>query len=468
MIRLDTWIKIGAFLLVSVTALVYGAITLLDVGAVVRPPYLVEAQFASPGGIHPRADVDLLGTRVGKVKEVRPGPGSGTTVVLAIDHDVDIPRDVAAAIGSKSAIGEPYVALTPRSAAGAKLGDGDTIKLDRTTSPPDFAELLGNVNGLAESIPIDDLATTLEELTVALDGVGPSLGRLLEDSHTVTEASLDNVETLISLIDNARTVLDTQVEVGPQTTTYLRELAGLTDTLRQLDPTFDQVFVNGISAGTELTNLLAANQDAIPVLLNHLLTVTNIAADRLPGLRKTLTVFPWVLEIAGSGIRYCDAIDPKTGKPIEKTCHYDENGDPIWAAYLALQLPEMPGAPQYAPCTKGYEGTQRHLPDGTPFPNTEAPRQQPNSEPNINAGCTAAPTDPYSPNVRGAQNGHTRQAGAVGRTGLALMDPTSGVVATPDGAAYRLTSMTSGPPPAGPEGLGWLLVQPLSAEEGTS
>lgn len=465
MIRTLTKVQLGAFVAVSASAIAYGSVTLLDVGSVVRPPYLVEAQFASPGGIHPRADVDLLGTRVGKVREVRPGPGSGTTVVLAIEHDVEIPRDVDAAIGSKSAIGEPYVALTPRSATGPELGEGDTITLARTTSPPDFAELLANVNGLARSVPVDDLATTLDELGLALDGVGPSLGRLLEDSHTVTQASLENVESLISLIDNARTVLDTQVEVGPQTSAYLRELAGLTTRLRELDSTFDRVFVNGISAGTEVTNLLAANQDAIPALLNQLLTVTDVAADRLPGLRKTLTVFPWVLEIAGSGIRYCDVLDPKTGEAVESSCHYDENGDPIWAAYLATQLPERAGDPPYQTCTQGYEGTVRHLPDGTPIGG--GARQGPDSEPNLDAGCTASPDDPLSPNVRGAQNGHRRRAGAVSRTGLALMDPTSGVVATPDGGAYRLTSLTSGPPPSGREGLGWLLMQPLAGEEGS-
>ncbi len=452
-----------AFVVVSVSALVYGAITLFDFGSVVRPPYQVEAHFAAPGGIHPRADVDLLGTRVGKVVEVRPGPGSATTVVLAIDRDVEISQDVDATIGSKSAIGEPYIALTPRSDDGPMLADGDTIALDRTTAPPDFAELLQNVAGLAESIPLRDLATTLDELALAVDGVGPDLGRLIDSSQVITQASLDNVESLISLIDNARTVLDTQVEVGPQTTVYLRKLAGLTDRLRELDPTFDEIFVNGITAGTEVTNLLSANQDAIPGLLNNLLTVTAVASDRVPALRKTLTVFPWVLEIGANGVRYCDAYDERTGDPVEATCHYDENGDPIYAAYLAAQLAEQPGTPPYQTCTRGYEETERHLPDGTSYP-PGGPRQQEDSEPNPDARCTAPPTDPFSPNVRGSQNVHQRSAGSLNRPGLALLNPSSGVVATP-GGAYRLTNLTAGPPPSGREGLAWLLVQPLAGEE---
>jgi virulence factor Mce-like protein len=289
-------VQLVLFVLVSVLAIAYGATTLLNVGAVLKPPYLVEAQFASPGGIYPRADVDLLGTRVGTVKEIKPGPGSGTTVVLAIDSDVKIPADLTATIGSKSAIGESYVALTPRSDDGPDLSEGDTIPLKRTVSPPDFAELIAGLSSLAGSVPTKDVATVLDELSVAFDGVAPSLGRLLDSSHTVTEASLANVEALTSLIDSAATVLDTQVEVGPQTTTYLAQLAGLTDRLRELDATFDQIFVNGITAGSEVTDLLSANQDALPVLLNNLVTLTDVAADRIPGLRKTLVTFPYVLE----------------------------------------------------------------------------------------------------------------------------------------------------------------------------
>ncbi|WP_182376225.1 MlaD family protein [Nocardioides sp. WS12] len=454
--------QLFAFVVVTVSALVYGAITLFDFGSIVRPPYQVEVQFTAPGGIHPRADVDLLGTRVGKVVEVRPGPDSATTVVVAIDQDVRISTDVDATISSKSAIGEPYVALTPRSEDGPMLADGDTISLDRTTAPPDFAELLTNVAGLAESIPLRDLATTLDELALAVNGVGPDLGRLIDSSQTITEASLDNVESLISLIDNARTVLDTQVEVGPETTVYLQELAGLTDRLRDLDPTFEQVFANGITAGTEVTNLLSANQDAIPLLLNNLLTITAVASDRVPALRKTLAVFPWVLEIGANGVRYCDEYDERTGVAVESTCHYDENGDPIYAAYLALQLPELPGSPPYQTCTKGYGGTQRYLPDGTKLGG--GARQGMDSEPNPDAGCRASPTDPFSPNVRGAQNAHQRAGDGLNRPGTALLNPTSGVLATPDGS-YRLTNLTAGPPPAGREGLAWLLVQPLAGEE---
>ncbi len=454
MTTLLTRIQLIAFAVVTVLAVSYGAVNFFHVGTVFSPPFEVRAQFASSGGIYARADVDLLGTRVGSVKKIIPGPGSGTTVVMSIDHGVKIPRDITATIGSKSAIGEQYVELEPRTAGGPVLAGGDVIKLADTTSPIDVATLLGDLDSFAGSIPADDLATVMKELSTGLAGVGGSLGHLIDNTDRLTRVSLAGVEDLNRLIDDASTVLDTQVQKGPQTVAYLRDLAGLTSELRRINSSFDDLFANGIRAGVQVSNLLADNQQALPVLLNQLIAVTDVAADRIPALRKTLVIFPYALEVGATGVRRCGSYNPKTGKPIEATCRYDEQGRPIYAAYLALQLPGPPNAP-YFPCTKGYEGTVKYLPDGTPLKG--GPKQKVDSPPNYNARCTASPDDPNTPLVRGAQNVKGPSA-TPGRTapayGLALLDPNTGVVVTRDGS-YQVSQAD------GPTDLGSLLNSPM-------
>ncbi|MFL6108499.1 MAG: MCE family protein [Marmoricola sp.] len=449
-----TRLQLIAFAVVTVLAVSYGAVNFFHVGTVFSPAFEVRAQFATSGGIYARADVDLLGTRVGRVKRIIPGPGSGTTVVMALDHGVKIPRDITATIGSKSAIGEQYVELAPRSAGGPVLAAGDVIKLADTTSPIDVATLIGDLDALAGSIPAGDLQTVMKELSTGLAGVGGSLGHLIDNTDRLTRASLTGVDDLNTLIDDASTVLDTQVAKGPQTAAYLRDLAGLTSELRRINSSFDDLFANGIRAGVQVSNLLADNQQALPVLLNQLIAVTEVAADRIPALRKTLVVFPYALEVGATGVRRCGSFNPKTGKPIESTCRYDEQGRPIYAAYLALQLPGPPNAP-YFPCTKGYEGTVKYEPDGTPLKG--GAKQKVDSPVNMNARCTASPDDPTTPLVRGAQNVKGPSA-TPGRTapayGLALMDPNSGTVVTPDGS-YQVSQS------AAPTDLGSLLNSPM-------
>lgn len=402
MIRTQVKVQLAVFSVVTALSVSYGAVTFLDADELLSPPYEVTAHFAHSGGVYPRADVDLLGTRVGEVTEVLPGPGRGTTVVMAIRSDVEIPADVEAAIGAKSAIGEQYVALTPRSAGGEHLADGDVIELGDTRSPTQVATLLGNVEALAASVDTDDVETVLTELATALDRSGPTVGRLLDDSDTLTRASLDNVDDLTALIEDAQVVLDTQVEHGPETRQWAEELAGFTETVDQIDPQLAQLFAAGIVSGEQVSGLLRDNQRLLPLLLDDLLVMTALAEHHLPGIRKVLALFPWILEVGASTVRYCDEIDPRTGEPIQGTCHYDDQGRPIYSAHLGAQLPELPGQPPYHGCSTGYDGTVKHLPDGTPVEG--GPKQEPDSDPNLDARCTASPTDPDSPSVRGAQN----------------------------------------------------------------
>lgn len=397
-----TKIQLLVFALVTALAVSYGAVNLLGVGKVFSPPYEIEAQFATSGGIYERADVDLLGTRVGRVKEIRPGPGRATTVVIAVDKGVEIPVDVKATIGAKSAIGEQYVELEPRSAGAPYLQDGDVIGLADTATPVAVEDLLAHTEALAGSIDPDKLGSALTEASDALAGRGADLGRLIDASDTATRASLDSLGDLNRLIDSAKVALDTQVALAPQTRTGLRTAGSVLTTLANLNPVFAELFVSGVKAGAEVTGLLKDVRPALPGMLGNLVTLTEVLADRLPALRKTLAIFPWVLEVNATSFRYCDEYDPTSGKPIQATCRYDAQGRPVYSAHLALQLPETPGSPAYASCTKGYEGTVKYLPDGTPMKGGAKQRQD--SEPNPRAGCTASPTDPGQPNVRGSQN----------------------------------------------------------------
>jgi phospholipid/cholesterol/gamma-HCH transport system substrate-binding protein len=278
----------------------------------------------------------------------------------------------------------------------------------------------------------------------------------------LTKTSLAVVSDLNTLIDDASTVLDTQVSKGPQTAAYLRDLAGLTSQLRQIDGSFDELFVNGIRAGVEVSNLLADNQQALPVLLNQLISVTDVAADRIPAVRKTLVIFPYALEVGATGVRRCGTYDPKTGKPVQSTCRYDEQGRPIYSAYLSLQLPLPPNAP-YFPCTKGYEGTVKYYPNGVAV--NGGAKEKLDSPVNMKAACTASPDDPRTPLVHGSQN-VTGPAATPGRVapayGLALFDPTSGVVVGPDGS-YQVSGSDAPAPPSGQAGLAWLLASPMAS-----
>lgn len=397
-----TRIQLAVFAVVTVTSILYGAVRYLGADHLLSPPYRVEAVFERSGGIYPRADVDLLGTRVGRVQEVRPGVDGTTVVVLALDADRTVPRDVTATIASKSAIGEQVVELAPRSSGGAVLEEGDVIPIDRTVAPPDMGRLLSDLDGLVASLPPRDLTTVLREGSAALSDLAPALGRLVDDAETVTSAALEDVDDLTALLRNANVVLGTQIDLGPQTAESLASLAALTRSLEGERARLLDLLGFGAGATGEAVALLQAVRVPFTSAVASLVRLTGAAAARVPELRKAFTLFPTAIEFGATAIRPCHEYDARTGRPIASTCRYDEQGRPIFSGHLALQLPEDPGSSPYAPCRQGYEGTARHLPDGTPVGG--GPKQRPNSEPNLEARCSASPSDPRTPNVRGAQN----------------------------------------------------------------
>jgi phospholipid/cholesterol/gamma-HCH transport system substrate-binding protein len=460
-IRRGIKIQLFSFAVIALAAVLLLLFRFAGAGGLVNPPFLVKAHFADAGGIFPRAEVDLLGTAVGSVGELTVDPSGDVVATLVLDHGASIPADITATVTDKSALGEQYVELVPRSAGGPLLTDGSVIPLDRTRIPLPVRDLLGNLNALAGSIPRQALATNLVELSKAFGGTGPDLQRLLDQSNALTQTNLDNLDDQIGLINSSRTVLDTQAAHGVQIRAFSHDLAGLTDQLRELDPTFADAFDNGIRAADQVTGLLRDNEEALPALLTNLLSITDVAYPRQPQIRKTLVVLPWGLERGAGAVRYCDENDPKTGQPIPSTCHYDAQGRPRYSAHFAFQLPEKPVVSDpYNVCVRGYEGTRQFLPNGAPA-NGVGPYERPDEPANIRARCTAPPTDPGTPNVRGAQNAQ-HPGGTPAYRGAALYNPNSGFLASTDGETYQITGTSGAAPPTGADGLAWLLRQPMS------
>jgi phospholipid/cholesterol/gamma-HCH transport system substrate-binding protein len=454
-------VKLVAFAVVTVASLTYGLTDVLGVHRAVLPATTVTAVFADPQGLYPDAEVDLLGVRVGAVTEIEPGPGRSSTVVIQLDPGAEVPADVVAVSSAKSAIGEQYVHLRPRSGEGPLLADGDTIT--RTTSPPDVGRLIASLDELVGSVPNGAVRTVLGEGSRALEGLDPTIRRLLDDMELLSASARHNVDDLTGLIRDARLVLRTQVEVQGDVRTSARELSGLMRALRRLDPTFDRVLVRGVAAGRGVADLLRDNQRALPVLLNDLATLTEVVGRHTPAIRKSLVVFPWALEYNSQALRYCDKVDPVTGDPVEATCHYDDAGRPVWSAHVADVI-KARGSEPVNPCSDGYEATPRYLADGRPA-DGKGPRQKPNAEPHPGAGCTAPPDDPVTPNVRGFQNISPSRGGA-GRAapgwGLALLNPDTGVLTRSQGPALELTSISRPMPVDGSADLGWLMTQNLT------
>jgi phospholipid/cholesterol/gamma-HCH transport system substrate-binding protein len=326
--------------MVRVQVLVFAVVSLLGVAYVgfryvglgerwFGGTYQVQADFAEAGGIFTNAAVTYRGVPVGRV-----GPitlrGDGVRVALVLDGRVRVPADVTAVVAHRSAVGEQYVDLRPRTDTGPYLAGGDVIARDRTATPPPLENLLSNLDALVGSVGAEDLSVVIDELGVAFEGNEDALRRLLDaNSALLAEADHRLPETL-ALIRDGRTVLQTQVDSASAIREWAASLAQFAETLRTADPDLRRLLAQGPGAAKELMRLLRDLDPALGTLVGNLVTVNDIAVRRLPGLEQILVVYPVALAggftvVPGDGTAHLGLVLNANDPPA---CNYVRSGSP--------------------------------------------------------------------------------------------------------------------------------------------
>ncbi len=287
------WIQIAIFTVVSLVAFVVMALGFVRVPSYVFgvDRYTVTVELPEAGGLYQRANVTYRGTEVGEVKEVRL-TDTGVEAVMSLKSDFKIPSDLEAEVHSQSAVGEQYVALLPRNATSAPLRNGDVIRRDRTTVPPDINELLASTNRGLEAIPSDSLKTAVDEAYTALGGLGPELARIVKGGSSLAIDSRANLDALTNLTDNVAPILDTQTDTSDEIQAWAAHLATVTKELQTNDTAVRGVLQNAPPAADELRQLFDRVKPTLPIVLANLVSVGQVAVTYHPNLEYLLVLLP--------------------------------------------------------------------------------------------------------------------------------------------------------------------------------
>ncbi|WP_328990872.1 MCE family protein [Kribbella sp. NBC_01245] len=400
MITRKTRLQLMVFLLITVFGVAFVGAKYARVDRLFfDDTFTVTASFAESGGIFTGAEVTYRGMPVGRVGKLKLEP-DGVLVTLDIDKGTLVPRDTRAVIANRSAIGEQYVDLQPRSDGTPYLKDKTVIERKDTVLPISTTELLLNLDQLVNSVDRDSLRTTVKELGTALRGKGGDLQQIIDSQGVLIDVADANIAQTIKLINDGNIVLATQVATGDHLKTWAKNLALLSQTLVTSDAELRAVIDNGSAATRQLTALITENKADIAVLLGNLLTMSELTAVRLDAVEQLLVVYPAVT----MGGYVVPGRDRGTG-------HFD--------AHFGLVLGSDPAA-----CRAGYGTTNKRVPQDT----KDIPA-------NVKAKCSASSSSGV--NVRGAQNKPNPSSRALNRTGVGLLaDPqtgeTGGVAGVPE------------------------------------
>lgn len=295
-------VRLIAFVLLSALGLMYvGASYLGFVDQALGRGYTVHVLLPQSGGLYEGSEVTYRGVRIGKVSQMQVD-AKGLRVDVALEDDAHVPADSPVYVHNLSVVGEQYISFEPGSKTGPMLKDGDTVHGTKESLPLGEDVLLQDLNRFVSSLDGKQLNTVVGELgTMFRDNANP-LRSMVDSAQQFIEAASANESSTVDLLDNAKTVLQTQQDNAASIRAFARDLADVTGTLAASDPDVETILAKGGPAADELTGLVRTLRTELPPLLSHLVNVSEVLDARLPALEQLLVTFPRLVSAGPSAL----------------------------------------------------------------------------------------------------------------------------------------------------------------------
>ncbi|MET7326777.1 MCE family protein [Nonomuraea sp. NPDC005650] len=416
------YLNLGFFAVLGVVMTVWAFSTIIRLDAIERP-YRVSAEFVSSPGLIRGFDVAYLGVRVGKIGDVRLAPGK-IVVGLDIDRGIKLPKGATAEVRRKSAIGEPYVELSPPAAGatGPSLAAGDTIPLAKTSVPLDYKKLFEGVGRLLNAVPPRDAKTITHELAVALDGRAPAIRNIIDDAHSLTGTLADNAAVLDDLSVQLTRLTHTLAGKRGELASGITDLSTVTSTLRASRADLNAFLDRGPGVFAQLDAAVKKSRPGFSCLLtalgqphrpafspeternvHHLLSIVPTALSLADDIseRHGDTVYgkaAFIFSVPGGPTpaeEYAGAAGPPT-VPTLRSCPSPAAGDP------ADEDPEDSDGSRDSGDSRAdrRQGTASPAESARPVArNTEKPKQRPETTPSPSGAAAAGPASRTPPNA---------------------------------------------------------------------
>ena len=244
------------------------------------------AYFAEAGGLLNGTAVQVSGFKAGKVDSIELD-GPRVLVKFEVDKHIRLGDRTEVSIKTKSLLGAKILEVTPR-------GDGrltGPIPLERTTSPYQLPDALGDLaatisgldtNRLSESLGVlaDTFSDTAPDLRIALTGVA-RFSQVLGDRDT-------QLRNLLSNANKATTVLS---ERSDQIVRLVADSNALLAALRSQSSALDQISGNIAAASRQLKGFITDNRQTLKPTLDRLNDALAIVDNRKERIQLAIKKF---------------------------------------------------------------------------------------------------------------------------------------------------------------------------------
>jgi phospholipid/cholesterol/gamma-HCH transport system substrate-binding protein len=273
---------IGAVGLVAVFVVVLAALEWQKL-PFLNPGRTVSAYFADAGGLRDGNGVEISGFPVGKVSSIELD-GSGVLVKFKVSKNVRLGDRTEAAIKTKGLLGSKILDVIPR-------GEGQlegTIPMDRTVSPYQLPDALGDLATTISGLNTDQLSGSLATLAKTFAHTPPDLRNALQGVARFAQTLDERDAHLRTLLDNAAKATGVLAKRTDQVVSLVKDTNALLAQLRTQSAALDQIWMNISAASRQLQGFIAENRQELRPALDKLNGVLTIIDNRKERLQKVI------------------------------------------------------------------------------------------------------------------------------------------------------------------------------------
>ena len=241
------------------------------------------AYFSEAGGIKPGSTVRVSGMGVGRVSDVRL-EGTKVRVGFTVRETIQLGDRTEAAIKTETILGSKMLELTSR-------GEGKltgTIPLERTTSPYDLPDALGDLTTTISGLDTNQLSSALTTLANTFKETPPQLRPTLQGVARFSDTLNNRDAQLRSLLGNANKVSGVLGRRSQQIAGLVADSNALLAALLDERDSLDALMNNLTAVSHQISGLVNDNRTQLKPALDKLNGVLEILDNRKEDLQRTL------------------------------------------------------------------------------------------------------------------------------------------------------------------------------------
>ncbi len=257
-----------------------------------------KAVFADATGVVKGDDIRIAGVKVGTVSDVEIDDGRAL-VSFDVSDDATVTEDTHATIKFRNLVGQRYISLTQEGGSTERLGEGETIPVERTTPALDLTVLFNGFKPLFRALSPGDINQLSYEIVQVFQGEGGTLEGLLGHTASLTQTLADRDEVIGDLIDNLNEVLVTVGQRDEQLDDLIVSFKTLVNGLARDRNALLSPLESISSLAVETSELLAGIRPALVDDVKELRNVAGNLVENRAELDRALQVLPIKLEKVG-------------------------------------------------------------------------------------------------------------------------------------------------------------------------